>query len=100
MAKAKTVSYNPAARAELADAGRWYHERSLNAGPEFLAAVERLLETILLFPQMYALNDDARREARVEGYPYSVAYRETSLGIRVVAVAHAAREPGYWAGRE
>ena len=98
MAKTK-ISYNAEARAELSAAGRWYEERSRNAGPAFLAAVERLLDAILQFPQAHEQDDEHRRTAKVDGYPYTVVYRETTRGVRVVAVAHTSREPGYWAER-
>ncbi len=40
------------------------------------------------------------RRAVVQQFPYVIFFRELSDGIEVVAVAHAAREPGYWLKRK
>ena len=100
MAKARAASYDPEARAEFSAAVRWYGRRSRAAGPAFRAAVRRQVGLVLQFPGLGELEDEPHRIVLVEGFPYAIIYRETPDGIRVVAVAHAAREPGHWAGRE
>ena len=35
----------------------------------------------------------------VEGFPYAVIYTERPGVVRVVAVAHTHRRPGYWQDR-
>ena len=96
---AKRVSHSAAARREYLEAVDWYSDRSDSAGVGFVRAVSASIDIILTFPQLYALIDGTHREAQVEGYPYAVVYRETSRGVRVVAVARTSREPGYWAER-
>ena len=96
---AKRVSYNTTARREYLAAVDWYSDRSDIAGEGFIRAIAVTLDAVSTFPRLYALSDGTRREAQVEGYPYAVVYRETKRGIRVIAVAHTSREPGYWVNR-
>ena len=99
MAKANTYTTSAAARSEIVAAVRWNEARSRHAGPAFRAAVRRLLELLVQFPGLGELHDDTLRVAQVEGYSYIVVYRETTRGVRVIAVAHTSREPDYWADR-
>jgi hypothetical protein len=39
------------------------------------------------------------RSARVAGFPYSVAFVELENELRVIAIAHDKRKPGYWLKR-
>jgi len=36
---------------------------------------------------------------RVEGFPYTIIYREETDRIVVYTVAHGKRKPGYWISR-
>jgi plasmid stabilization system protein ParE len=44
--------------------------------------------------------DQRFRRAVVQRFPYLVFYRDLADRIEVVAVAHGAREPGYWLKRK
>jgi plasmid stabilization system protein ParE len=44
--------------------------------------------------------DPRFRRAVLQHFPYLVFYRELGDRIEVVAVAHGAREPGYWLQRK
>ena len=39
------------------------------------------------------------RQAHLRTYPYRIVFIETPDSIRVLAVAHTSRRPGYWLGR-
>ena len=39
------------------------------------------------------------RRARVSRFPYSIVFLETPGRLRVIAVAHDHRRPGYWRDR-
>jgi hypothetical protein len=43
--------------------------------------------------------DVAVRRATVRQFPYRIAYLMLDETIRVLAVAHTRRAPGYWQGR-
>ena len=39
------------------------------------------------------------RRVLVQGFPFSVVYRDEASGIVIFAVAHQSRRPDYWAAR-
>ena len=51
----------------------------------------------------YSLHPDAlgagRRRYLMKHFPYSLVYTVSSEEIRILAVAHHSRRPGYWASR-
>ena len=93
-----------AAEEELVAAVSWYEQRKPGVGEDFLVAVEATFELIQRFPQIGRLRPADAKERRVrklsvEGFPFSVMYREMPNGIYVVAIAHDRRRPGYWRRR-
>ncbi|MDH4191185.1 MAG: hypothetical protein OEW21_13395 [Betaproteobacteria bacterium] len=40
-----------------------------------------------------------RRSYPLRRFPYSLIYRPTEKGVRVLVVGHQHRKPGYWRGR-
>jgi plasmid stabilization system protein ParE len=93
-----------AAEEELTAAVSWYEARRPGLGQDFLAAVDATCELMRRFPKIGSLKrqNAPRKEVRrlgVEGFPFSIMYREFPEGIYVVAVAHDKRRPGYWKNR-
>ena len=62
-------------------------------------AIEQALAIAVKFPLAGPPGPAATRKVTVRGFPFSVIYLQETGGIVVVAVAHHARQPGYWAGR-
>jgi plasmid stabilization system protein ParE len=87
------------AEAEYEAALGWYLARSARAANGFESAFEAALQSITANPKLHALCDDRHRFCRLRRYPYSIIYREDGDQIRVLAVAHSRRLPGYWSGR-
>ena len=69
----KTVRVEPEAKEELAAAALWYEQRREGLGRELLAEVDAVLAAI--------------------------AFIELPTVVRVLAVAHERRRPGYCVGR-
>ena len=98
------VRFEAEAEAEYQEAGRWYEERRAGLGLEFFDAVDATLGQILLLPQAGApvprvpLDIPVRR-VPVRRFPYHVIYLERADAIRILAIAHDRRRPGYWKGR-
>jgi plasmid stabilization system protein ParE len=90
------ATFHPEAQAEYAAAIRWYEERSERAASRFEDEVERVVERIVASPESFPKYDADRRFAVVHRFPYSVVYQLDAGEVRVVAVAHASRAPGYW----
>ena len=76
----------------------------MGLGIEFFDAVDAALDQIARLPKAGALVrrvavDLQVRRAPVSRFPYHVVYLETPTTIRVLAIAHDRRRPGYWTSR-
>jgi plasmid stabilization system protein ParE len=100
----KAVEFAPAARAELDAAADRYDLEHPGRGVRFYVAVEQTVKLIVRFPAVGPLVPDIRsdlgvRRRIVRGFPFALAYRVTGETIRIDAVAHMHRRPGYWRRR-
>jgi plasmid stabilization system protein ParE len=96
------VSYFLAAEAEaeLAEAMRFYAEQA--GRPVALAFLLEFTRAAELLASNPGLGTPTLRERRVfplRRFPYSLIYRADPDGIRIGAVAHHSRRPGYWRAR-
>jgi hypothetical protein len=91
----KPVILAPEAETEVDDA-----LGSSRVAGDFREAIDQALATIAANPQVAA--QVARSEARqyiLTRFPYSIVYVEETDLIRVLALAHHRRKPGYWKSR-
>ena len=96
----KPVLLHDEARAELDDAAGWYERKKLGLGGEFRAAVEEAIARIRQNPQLGPRFASTRSRYRlVRCFPYVVFYVECESVIRMMAIAHGSRRPGYWRRR-
>lgn len=98
------VRFEDEADAEYREAGRWYEGRRAGLGIEFFDAVDAVVGQLADFPHAGARVPGVSptlpvRRAPVNRFPYHVVYLETPAAIRVLAVAHDRRRPGYWKSR-
>lgn len=98
------VRFEDEADAEYHEAGRWYDARRTGLGTEFLDAVDAAIRRILDFPRAGApvprVPPDAPvRRLAVTRFPYHVIYLDAPDVLRILAIAHDRRRPGYWKGR-
>ena len=86
---------------EFRAARSWYAQRSRRTALRFVAAVDRPLSQITEAPERWPYYDWARhRWVKVKKFPYLLIYRVVTEDVlAVVAVAQAARRPGYWRRR-
>ena len=91
----------PVALEELQDAAAFY-AATANAelGLAFVTEFERAASRILVNPNVGAVFRGTQRRYVLPRFPYGVFYQVTSDEIRIVAVAHQRRRPGYWASRK
>ena len=98
------VRFEDEADAEYRLAGRWYEERREQLGMEFFDAVDAAIDQILDLPRSGSPvprmpTDLPVRRIAVKRFPYHVVYLETTAQIRILAIAHDRRKPGYWKTR-
>jgi hypothetical protein len=76
----------------------YYEEARPGHGARFIAAVQQAAPA-LAFPLSGSPVAAGTRRVLVRAFPFSIVYRADAEGIIVFAVAHSARQPGYWGSR-
>lgn len=90
----------PPALAELQEAADFYADRAnRDLGLAFVAEFERAAAMVLENPTLGSAFRGSSRRYLLRRFPYSIIYQVTPDALRVVAVAHHRRRPGYWASR-
>jgi len=92
--------FHPQAETELNDAADYYALQSPGLDRQFIAEIEKALSQIVAFPEASSPVHARTRRKVLLGYPYSLMYSVTDVQIRILAVAHHARRPFYWHGRD
>jgi plasmid stabilization system protein ParE len=91
---------HPQASADLEDATRYYRSKAPGVGEDFLAEFFRCSELIRQNPEAApVMGAEGVRAKVLQRFPYSIHYVVASDRIRIVAVAHQRRRPGYWRDR-
>ena len=71
----------------------------MELGLAFIAEFERALAVLSVHPNLGAPWRAIARRFPLRRFPYSVVYRINGEELRVIALAHQRRRPGYWSGR-
>ena len=100
----KPVRVEPEAKQELEAAAAWYEERREGLGLELVAEVDAVFTAIARNPVRFPLYPRVSpelgvRRAGARRFPYSIAFIDLPTVVRVLAIAHERRRPGYWVGR-
>ena len=98
------VQFAPEVPDELAEAALWYEAKKQGLGDELLAEIEAFLPLIgarpRSFPRLLGVQATLEiRRALLARFPYAVVFLVREEEVRVLAVAHAKRRPGYWLSR-
>jgi plasmid stabilization system protein ParE len=90
-----------AAQIELDEAYVRYRSQSEVTADDFLDEVIDAFRKIEDAPELWPLDEDGRHRFFVlQRHSYVIYYRvQDNQNVRVLAVAHSARRPGYWKGR-
>jgi len=89
---------------ELTDAVLWYEARKEGLGADLLAEIEATLPFLgdrpRSFPRLLDVDPALEiRRALLARFPFALVFLVRSDEVRVLAVAHAKRRPGYWLSR-
>jgi plasmid stabilization system protein ParE len=91
---------HPEAREDLREAAEFYRERAGSAlAMSLLEDFERAATLLLQHPRLGSIWRHRRRRWPLTRFPYSLIYTVSGDEIRILAVAHHSRRPGYWRGR-
>jgi toxin ParE1/3/4 len=96
-----TINVHPDVYEELEFARKWYAERSIILGEEFLDEIDFAMNAIQKAPEMWPTYEwvAGTRQFLVHRFPFGIYYRLSSDIIQVIAVGHLHRKPGYWKSR-
>jgi len=84
---------------EVEDDRVWYRNRSESAEAGFLRELDHAIQQLIDAPAQWPRHLAGTRRYVFPTYPYSLVYFLENHVIRVVAVAHDKRRPGYWRKR-
>ena len=87
------------AQIEFDEAAAWYEVRRDGLGIEFVAEIQKVLDTVRSHPNRYHVVFGDVREARARRFPYCVYYRVKPDRIVILAVFHTSRDPAVWQSR-
>lgn len=92
---------HPEAAQDLRDAAEFYKERvGLLLSQSLFDEFERVLNLLMRHPMIGAVGLYGKRRFIMKHFPYSLVYTIVGEEIRVLAVAHHHRRPGYWNKRK
>ncbi|MGQ0563233.1 MAG: type II toxin-antitoxin system RelE/ParE family toxin [Gemmatimonadota bacterium] len=85
------------AQSELERGIAYYEARESGLGEQLFAEVRRVLSLVSDYPEIGAEIWNTRRRLLLDRFPYGIVYRILEDGsIRVLAVMHLRKRPGYW----
>lgn len=93
------VRFDPEAAEELAEAARYLADRSPDLAERFLSDVAGAKDLLLRFPHASPPLRGGLRRVLLKTLPYQLVYRVEGDEVRIYAVAHLKRKPGYWRRR-
>ncbi len=96
----KKVTYHPEAYEELKEAALYYDSCKPDLGTRFLTRIDSAVNFICHNSQLFRADNLDRRRYIVKKFPFLLIYKVEGDVIFILAVAHAARKPGYWKSRD
>lgn len=93
------VIISSAAEGDYTEALLWYAERSVRVADRFDLEFDRAIQIVASDPESFPRCDDRHRYYLMRRFPYQIIYRPHDDYLVVIAVAHASREPQFWANR-
>lgn len=92
------------AQQEIDDAAFWYEDQREGLGSRFLDVLDHTLQVAANHPAACARlrlgpASLTLRKALLHRFPHTVVFLELDQELRLLAVAHQKRRPGYWLDR-
>jgi len=91
--------FHPDAEAEFDQAVEHYEQFQPGIGLEFAEEVYATITRIIQYPDAWSALSKSSRRCLASRFPYGVIYQIKSRSLRIIAVAHLNRRPGYWKER-
>ncbi len=91
-----SVLFDPEARSEFLFSIQYYEECRKGLGRKFRHAVETAVQHIVESPFRFRVVKPPFRRYLMHKFPYAIIFTIEPDHIRIIAVAHTKRVPGYW----
>ena len=91
--------FHPDAEAEFDRAVQYYEQFQPGLGLEFAEEIYATITRIIQYPDAWSVLSKNSRRCLVSRFPYGVIYQIKSRSLRIIAVGHLNRRPGYWKER-
>lgn len=93
------LEFHPKAETELIEEAVYYERRVPGLGERFEAEVRRATGFLLEHPEIGTPAIPRLRKFALNRFPFTLYYSVTPDVLRIEAVAHQSRRPGYWRSR-
>jgi hypothetical protein len=91
--------FHPAADKEFDQSVRYYENCRIGLGLEFAEEIYATISRISEYPEAWSPMSKNTRRCLASRFPYGVIFQVKSGMLRIIAVAHLQRRPGYWKDR-
>jgi hypothetical protein len=91
--------FHPQAEIELHEAAEWYDREVPGLVADFAKEFDRALSRLLDDPLHWRQIQPGVRRCLLKRFPYAIIYDLPGDMLRIIAVAHLHRKPGYWRDR-
>ena len=92
-------SFHPEADREFNHAVEYYEQRGAGPGLEFAEEVFAAISRIVEFPDAWTRLSPNTKRCVLSRFPYGIIFQVKGRALRIIAVAHLHRRPGYWKDR-
>ena len=93
----KSYSFHEEAERELIDATKYYESEKTGLAAHFRQEVDEAIRIVCTNPQAFEpLPRSSCRQFIIARFAYSLIYLDAPTEVRIFAVAHHKRKPGYW----
>jgi toxin ParE1/3/4 len=93
------LEFHPEAERELLEAATYYEARVPGLGAAIAEEVDRATGLLLEHPGLGSPADPSHHRFALHRFPFTIYYTVSSGALRVEAIAHECRLPGYWKSR-
>ena len=87
------VNIRPEAEEDIFDSYRWYEERDVGLGEEFLRAIDACIASVQRNPLSYLIVHKQIRRALLRKFPHGVFYIVENENLNIIACFHVRRDP-------
>ncbi len=93
------LEFHPEAELELIEAAVYYDKQISGLGDRFESEIRYAIDLLLDQPEIGFPADPDLRKLILTRFPFTLYYCVTADVLRIEAVAHQSRRPGYWKSR-